>query len=78
MIGSTAKIFLLALLLQLSTASAFAVTGVDACLRPDGGGDAAVVQSGEEEQASEGGTVVYSTPESGGGDAFDTVMADSE
>lgn len=77
--GKTCKILLLALALQLSTAAAFAVTGVDACLRPDGGGEAGAVSAGEDEQSTDGsGTVVYATPESGAGDAFDTVMADME
>ncbi|MBY0546512.1 MAG: hypothetical protein K2W95_04430 [Candidatus Obscuribacterales bacterium] len=80
MMGKTCKILLLALAMQLSTAAAFAVTGVDACLRPDGGGEAGDISAaGEDDQSADGsGTVVYATPESGAGDAFDTVMADME
>ena len=77
MMGKTCKLLLLALALQLSTAAAFAVTGVDACLRPDGGGESESIASSEDEQAADGsGTVVYATPESGAGDAFEAVMAD--
>lgn len=72
------KLLLVALLLQISTAAAYAVTGVDACSRPDGVGDAEVASAevSEEEQVGDGGpTIVVSMPEAAG-DAVDAIMSD--
>lgn len=74
MIGRTCKLLLLALVLQLSTGTAFAVTGVDACLRPDGVGDEGsapnAAPADEADQNETGGAIIVTMPE-GSGDAFD-------
>jgi hypothetical protein len=73
--GRTCRLLLLAITLQLSTAAAFAVTGVDACYRPDGVGDestaSASAATAEEGETVEGGSAVIVTMPDGSGDAFD-------
>ncbi len=72
--GRTWKLVLLALTLQISTGAAFAVTGVDACLRPDGVGDestASAAAPAEESDSSEGAGAIIVTMPDGSGDAFD-------
>lgn len=76
---STWKLVLLAVTLQLATGAAFAVTGVDACYRPDGVGDEAAAPSvapADDGDGGDGGGAIIVTMPDGSADAFDASIGD--